>query len=189
MGLNAGNLREGLTIAFHHVTGDVHHPDEFLQGFPEGKPRLTGALTDPGTRWIVHETFNPGIFTFECDGVGARRFLDGITASCDVGLAPDVQPPFIGTAWKVTDLPNPDMGGFDHVRLQCQGDVGECSHGFLFGFEGGVGLFPERVFHFGNPLEPRPRPAPNDHWELIVLPVGGEGGEQPGKHFPPFPNT
>jgi hypothetical protein len=131
MALNAGSLSEGLTIAFHPVRGDVHLPDQFLQGLPEGNPRLTGALTDPGTRWIVHETANPGIFTFECDGVGARRFLDGITASCDVGLSPDVNPPFIGTAWKVTDLPNPDVGGFDHVMLQCQGDVGTCSHGFL----------------------------------------------------------
>lgn len=133
MGLTADNLREGLPVSFHCLGRDVQEIHQFMKGFVNGNVEdvsLTGVRTEgdrklmeDGTRWIVHQTANPGIFTFECDGTG--RFLDGVTGNCTVGLAPSSRPPFIGTAWKVRDFPNPDLGGFAHVSLQCQGNLGD----------------------------------------------------------------
>jgi hypothetical protein len=125
--IHAGDLREGFTIALRRVGGDV--PEQFLQGFPGGKVMLAGTLTEPGTQWIVHETANPGVFAFEC--AGARGFLHGRTSECTIDLAQDSH--LVETVWKVTDLPDPDIGGSTHVTLQCQGNLGACSFGFLHG--------------------------------------------------------
>ena len=185
MALDAESLREGFVIAFHCVGRDIQESHQFLKGSGVDV-RLTRqpTQTEPdGTRWRVHETANPGIFTFECDDAGG--FLDGRTLECSVGLAPNSHPPFIGTAWKVTDLPNPDIGGFSHVTLQCQGnlgriDQGQCPFGFLDGrtaaTDGSVGLATKTE-----------EPFSGTHWELIFWEavvsqgVGGPstGGDKP----------
>jgi hypothetical protein len=191
MGLTADNLREGLPVSFHCLGRDVQEIHQFMKGFVNGNVgnvRLAGVQTEgerklmeDGTRWIVHETANPGIFTFECDGTG--RFLDGVTANCTVGLAPSSRPPFIGTAWKVRDFPNPDLGGFAHVSLQCQGNLGDpgnprqCPLGFLDGrtavTDGSVGL-----------AKKTEEPFSGAHWELLIWESevregGGAGGGPP----------
>src|SRR5262249_35802719 len=127
-------------------------------------------------------TADPEVFIFECDGTGQLRFLDGKTLECNVGLAADTNTPFIGTRWRVIDLP----AAGTHVKLQCQGNLNNrdgngCPFGFLDGRtavnDGGVGL----------------RPLNNDfsgtHWELIVWEANvGEGGsESAGPGGPPPP--
>jgi hypothetical protein len=73
MGLDAESLHEGLAIAFHCLGRfgpvDVREAHQFLRGFQilkgsDGAPFLTGTRTELGTRWTVHETANPGVFTF-----------------------------------------------------------------------------------------------------------------------------
>jgi|SRR5262245_21925915 len=183
MGLNATNLREGFSIAFHRVRSDG-----FLQGvhggnvFPLTTMNVPG--TDAGTQWTVHETLNPGVFRFECnfsDNEGLR-FLEGTSApllggGTGVGLGDGSSQ---GTFWKVTDFGNPDLGGFDHVSLQCQGGsmgflsaVEKCGHSFH-------GFFFCTV-HIG-----LVDPGTATHWELILLPVPSEGGDtkEDGPHKP-----
>jgi hypothetical protein len=179
-------LRDGMSIVFHCLGREVQEAHQFLKGsfflaqhFPHGGGlgglaglgsshinvvQLTGTRTEEGTEWIVHETLTPGVFTFECAGTG--QFLNGETLVCKVNLADKNE---IGTAWKVSDLPDP---GQIHVTLQCQGNLGDvnqnqCPRGFLNGhtIEGFVDL--------ANTTE---EPFSGTHWELIVFePVVGEG--------------
>jgi hypothetical protein len=180
-------LREGITIAFHCLGSDFEESHQFLAGFGNGDVRLTGTSTEAGTTWIAHETSDPEVFTFECDGTGSLRFLDGRTLECNVGLAATTDAPFIGTRWRVIDLP--DQG--THVKLQCQGNLDNsnqngCPFGFLDGRtavnDGGVGLQPLNNDFSGT------------HWELIISteePVntgGGGGGESVGPEGPKPPN-
>ncbi len=173
-------LREGISIVLRCLGSDVEEIHQFLRAFP-GNPepdkiRLTGAPSDPDTTWIAHETGTPGTFAFECESVGEARFLDGRTLGCNVGLAPDFHPPFIGAAWRVVDIPNPEGGA--HVTLQCQGNLGQiqlaqCPFGFLNGRtgvnDGGVDLAPNT----GPPFS-------GTRWELIVAPVPPDGGGDTG---------
>lgn len=155
-------LREGLEVFLRCLGSDFQETHQFLQGLPDGKSaRLTGDTTDDGTLWTAHGT--DAVFVFECAG---RGFLDGNTIICRVGLAPNVQPPFTGTAWRVADLP--DLG--THVTLQCQGTGGgPCAGGFLDGHtavnDGSVGLANSTA-----------QPFSGTHWELIVSPIGSESG-------------
>jgi hypothetical protein len=182
MGLKADNLRKELGIAFHCLGQDVREDHQFLKG-ADGRVTLTKTRTEAGTRWIVHETTAPGVFNFECDGAGENRFLDGVTQACGVRLAPDVQF-HSGTAWKVIDLPDPDMGGFDHVLLQTQGKVGnvflnQCPHGFLNGrtVEGTLELVAQLLEGMSG-----------THWEMIVWEASvGEGGGTPDPGTLPHP--
>jgi len=174
-------LREGIEIVFHCLGSDVQESHQFLKGFPDGNVRLAATRTEPGTRWIAHETPAPGVFTFECDGTGEKRFLDGITMGCGVGLAPNTNEPFIGTRWKVIDLPDPGT----HVKLQCQGNRDNpnrngCPFGFLDGRTG--------VNDGGVSLRPKDNDFSGTHWELIVWDANaGDGGESAGPGGPPPP--
>jgi hypothetical protein len=192
-GTTANNLREGLEVAFHNLETGAQKDHQFLEAKDE-KIILAGDRSVPGTKWIVHQTASPGEFTFENREPGSRLFLDGLTLTCDVGLAPNTGPPFTGTAWKVSDLPNPDFGGFDHVTLQtkgaAQGSPCPFPHSFLIGnsqgfgtLEGHVGLAADRdtvtVTHGRLPNS-------GTHWELILWDSPREsGGENPCLHPSP----
>jgi hypothetical protein len=167
MSLNATMLREGMSIVFHCLGKDVQEAHQFLKGsivrfqhFPHGGGlgglagtghsvekivELAGTQTEEGTEWIVHETTDARVFTFECASTG--QFLNGETPASKVNLGDKNE---IGTLWRLSDLPDP---GQIHVTLQCQG-------GFLNGHtrEGSVDL--------ANTTE---EPFSGTHWELIVF--------------------
>lgn len=122
-------LREGLQVFFRCSGSDFQPTHQFLQGRADGSVGLTGNTTDDGTLWTAHIFAEPD-FSFECIG---RGFLDGNTVSSGVALAPNVQPPFTGTKWRVADLPDPGT----HVTLQCKGEFpGPFTDGFLDGHTG-----------------------------------------------------
>lgn len=128
MGLKADDLRDGLLIAFRCVKAGF--PDLFLRGLANGGVVPTRAMTDDGTQWLVHETPNSGVFSFE--STGKSLLLEGRTSVCGVGAASGSSE---GTNWKVADFSDPDPQdpghGFGHVSLQCQSAEGSCSLGFL----------------------------------------------------------
>jgi hypothetical protein len=178
MSLSSTMLREDQTIVFRCLGKDVQESHQFVKGsffrplhVHHGTAsselnlvELVGTRTEEGTEWIVHETANPGVFTFECAGTGL--FLNGQTLACKVNLGRKGE---IGTAWKVSDLPEP---GQIHVTLQCQGDQGQrpqqCPFGFLNGHTA------DGVVDLANATD---EPFSGTHWELIVFePVVGEGG-------------
>jgi hypothetical protein len=79
---------------------------------------LPAASSSPLHRrsWALPQTWHareieghPGRFTLEnvtLLGAGvANRFLDGRTATGDVGLAPNTDPPFTGTVWDIGRVP------------------------------------------------------------------------------------
>jgi hypothetical protein len=177
MSINAGDLREGLLVAFHSIKKGV--PDFFLQGRNDGNVFPTRLMTDPGTQWIVHKTANQGVFRFECQNTSL--FLEGNASQCRVRLASGSSQ---GMEWRVRDFPNPDLGGFDHVSLQCQSNGCSCSLGFLdiIDKEGHMPGHPGITFEtdaFG--LIPESSSGSAAHWEMILLPVGSEsGGPGPG---------
>jgi hypothetical protein len=169
MSLTASSLRDGLSVALHCVKVGV--PGFFLQGRPDGTVFPTREMTERGTQWILHQTANPGVFRFECQAISL--LLEGRASECRVRVAAGSSE---GMNWRVRDFPNPDLGGFDHVSLQCQAQGGRCSLGFLdvidekgVVFEtDAVGLVPESSF------------GTAAHWEMILLPVGSEPGGGPG---------
>jgi hypothetical protein len=156
-------LREDQTIVFHCLNKDLQESHQFLKGsffrplhVHHGElnlVELVGTRTEEGTEWIVHETAEPGVFTFECAGMGL--LLNGQALASKVNLGRKDE---IGTAWKVSDLPEP---GQIHVTLRCP-------FGFLNGHTGAG------VVDLANTPD---EPSSGTHWELIVFePVVGEGG-------------
>jgi hypothetical protein len=85
-----------MEVAFHNLETGAQQDHQFLKA-ADGKISLTGSRKDVVTKWIVHETATPGKFTFENPSAGSGRFLDGLTLSCGVGLAPNTRPPYSGT--------------------------------------------------------------------------------------------
>src|SRR5262245_45823445 len=68
----------------------------------------TTSMPPPGVTWVV---------TLECRGdIEGHRFLDGRTQDGSVGLAPNPDPPFTGTAWAATGIAH------NTVILTCLGD-------------------------------------------------------------------
>lgn len=173
MALTATDLREGFVVAFHCLGDDAQPTHAYLKGSAgAGVVSLSQDPNEAGAQWTVHVSAASGVLSFQC---GEGGFLDGRTLDCTVGLAPSAQAPFIGAQWKVTDLPNPDQGGFNHVSLQTQGNLGDpnqgqCPFGFLDGrtalSDGSVGL-----------ARSTEEPFSGTHWELLLSPVfPGEGG-------------
>ena len=107
--------RNGHTWTFKCIslatTEDSHNL--FLFADPHGHLRLApppAELDGLPQAWHAREIAGqPTRFTFEnitLLGTGAAaRFLDGRTATGDVGFAPNTAPPFTGTAWSVDPLP------------------------------------------------------------------------------------
>jgi hypothetical protein len=214
MGLTTDNLREGLMVAFHCLGDQFQETHQFMMGSSNGDPSLNGGVTltgtqnsdgrtmEAGTRWIVHETGNPGIWTFQWDGPGLR-FLDGHTVGHPpfAALTPDVTPPpgtkprstlpdpskFSGAFWRVVDFPDPDLNGFSHVALQCQGSVSTSADDRPFGFldghtlDGFIGLNDGTADEIIEINGKRIRiDRTGTHWELTVWePELSEGGGTP----------
>ena len=176
MSISASDLRDGLLVALHCVKKGV--PDFFLQGRADGSVFPAQAMTESGTQWTVHQTGNPGVFRFECQNIAL--FLEGSASECSVRVRAGSSE---GTNWIVRDFSNPDMGGFDHVSLQCQSQQGRCSSGFLDidDEQGRVPGFPNIIFETDAVvLVPENSFVTAAHWEMILLPVGGEVGGGPG---------
>ena len=66
-------LREDQTIVFHCLSKDLSESHQFLKGsffrplhVHHGELILSSSWAhgQEGTEWIVHETANPGVFTF-----------------------------------------------------------------------------------------------------------------------------
>jgi len=195
-GTSADNLREGMEVALHNLETNAPQGRQFLNvNKVTGKISLTGDRTEVSAKWVVHETATPGVFTIENLGAGSGRFLDGLTLSCGVGLA-RILPQFTGTAWQVSDQPNPDLGGFDHVTLQSKGNAGSLENrqcpfpnSYLnVDADGNVGLTPSSGGVGAAPLHLK-FVFPGTHWELILwdspLDAGGEDpcrNPAPGVH-------
>jgi len=211
MGLTADSLRDGLMVALRCLGDLFREEHQFLKGSSNGDLRSIGAVAltgtqnndgvtmDDGTRWIVHKTENPGIWTFQWDGPGIR-FLDGHTVGQPpfAALTPHIPPPppaqppdpdpFTGRFWRLIDFPDPDLNGFSHLALQCQGQESHSADDRPFGFldghtlDGFVGLndgtASEEIIQ--NNGERRRVDRTGTHWELTVWePVLHEGGGTP----------
>jgi hypothetical protein len=81
----------------------------FLAGSRQGSVLIVPPSQTPGGRPEIWEARRAGgdVFNFTLENVALRdagvaaRFLDGRTATGTVGLAPNTNPPFTGTLWRV----------------------------------------------------------------------------------------
>jgi hypothetical protein len=75
--------------------------------------------TYTGTLWEFNGPLKSGdVFTIMCLGdIPGNRFLNGHTRDGIVDLAPNTQPPYSGTKWRATQLPNGNW------TFECRGDI------------------------------------------------------------------
>jgi len=96
-----------------------------LGGSLVGVSLLSSGLAAPAKSKILGINHND-IITLKCLGdMPGPRYLDGRTANGTVGLAPNTNPPFTGTKWRV-EYVNPSAGPdqdwvYNHIFLRCEG--------------------------------------------------------------------
>jgi hypothetical protein len=106
-----------LGSAFALVSAGAIHGFRYLDGIsqPDVSPTVhtVGDINPPfsGTRWEIQE-LSPGVVTIRTLGDfknPSKQFLDGITQTGEIGLAPSTAPPFSGTKWRTIPLPRPSI--------------------------------------------------------------------------------
>jgi hypothetical protein len=117
-----------------------------LGGSLAGVSVLSFGLATPAKATVAGIDHND-IITLKCLGdKPGPRYLDGRTQNGTVGLAPNTNPPFTGTKWRVEYLdPSADTNfdNYNHIFLSCQG-TGPGDARYLDGRtqDGTVGLAP-----------------------------------------------
>ncbi len=150
-----------------YLDGRTHNATVGLA--PHAKPPYTG------TRWrvsYVSDYFNTIVLNCEGTGPGNARLLDGRTQDRTVGLAPNTEPPYTGTEWrlsahKVEATANSNAYWF--YSLYCKG-AGPGDVRYLDGRTdaGDVVLSP----HLGPPFT-------GTHWSIHLVPVDNFGRPEP----------
>ena len=95
-----------------------------LGGSLAGASLLSLGLATPAKATVAGIEYND-IITLECLGdKPGPRYLDGRTQNGTVGLAPNTNPPFSGTKWRVEYLEpsaDPNFDSYNDIFLECLG--------------------------------------------------------------------